>query len=225
MLESKDCHRERFASLQLPLRSVGIECSQRPSTLMGEGKVFGAGSCSSEFRSLEPRVDFSLIELGMMTVLAGKTTPLACREEGPGISSVTVCYQGSPTYKDESCSLRLQKGGILMNPRQGGELRTGFLSSFNFPMEHQRLQRTLRAMQGEDSTIDLDQAILLDPGDSEPRNKPASLLAAFSPISIHCYAKVAMWVWDWDWMNRSTGLWHSPCFSSMARLPVSSIAG
>lgn len=179
MPETNDHHRERFASLPLPLRSIGAECSQRPNALMGEGKVFGAGSCSSEFRSLEPRVDFSLIELGGMTILAGKTTPLACREEGRGISSVIVCYQGSPTYKEGSSSLRLQKGGILMNPRQGAEIRTGFLSSFNFPIEHQRMQRTLRVMQGEDSKIDLDQAILLDPGESEPREKPPSPLSSF----------------------------------------------
>ncbi|MEB3271515.1 MAG: helix-turn-helix transcriptional regulator [Synechococcus sp.] len=174
-------HKQLFADLSLPLRSVGVDCVSRPDALMGEGKVFGAGACSSEVRSLQPRVEFSLLDLGGMPLLAGRTTPVAAREQGRGISSVTVCHQGSPRYLESGYSVRLQPGGILMLPRNGGEIRTGFLASLNFPIEHRRLGRTLRAMQAEDAGLDLDQPLLLHPGIAGTSElAPSPVLAFFS---------------------------------------------
>lgn len=176
-----DQHKQLFADLSLPLRSIGADCVARPDALMGEGKVFGAGACRSEVRSLQPRVEFSLLNLGGMPLLAGRTTPVAAWEEGCGISSVTVCHQGSPRYLESGYSLRLQPGGILMLPRNGGEIRTGFLASLNFPIEHRRLGRTLCAMQAEDAGINLDQPLLLHPGSTQTTAPvPSPLLSFFA---------------------------------------------
>jgi len=170
-----------LAGLPLPLRSVGIDCTAEPDTLMGEGRVFGAGRVRSVVRSHQPRVEFSLLDLGGLPLLAGRTSPMAAWEEGAGISSITICHQGFPRYQEDRYRIALQPGGILINPRQGGEIRTGFLSSLNFPIEHQRLRRTLRAMQADDARLDLNQPLLLHPGSAQTTALAPSPLLSFFP--------------------------------------------
>jgi AraC-like DNA-binding protein len=48
-----------------------------------------------------------------------------------------------------------------MNPRQGGIVSTGYLSSINFPIEHGRLRRTIRAMKGTPDQLNLNQPLLM----------------------------------------------------------------
>ncbi|MFM7312088.1 MAG: helix-turn-helix transcriptional regulator [Cyanobium sp.] len=114
---------------------------------MGEGRVFGSAAHRTEHQSDAPAIEGSLVELGGLTFLTGRTTPIHAWETGAGISSITMCFCGTPIYTDEGGVIAIHPGDILANPRIGGRISTGYLASINFPIEHRRLSRTLRAMR------------------------------------------------------------------------------
>ena len=152
---------EELEALPLPLPRIGADFRVKPGELMGQGRVFGAGPCRSDFLSRVPVVEGSVIRLGDIPVLSGRTTPLVAWEEGEGISSVTVCHAGRPLYREGSMALPVPPGAILLNPRQGGCISTGLLASINFPIEHRRLARVLRAMGAGDLSLDLQRPYVL----------------------------------------------------------------
>lgn len=175
-----DHQAEAFDALPLPLPRIGPDFRINPAELMGEGRVFGPGPCRSDYRSRRPVVEGSLIALNAVPVLVGRTTPLVAWEEGEGISSVTLCHTGRPLYREESTTLPVLPGGILLHPRDGGCISTGLLASINFPLEHRRLARVLQAMGAADLRLSLDRPIVLAAGhDGQGRGGPAGLFAFF----------------------------------------------
>jgi AraC-like DNA-binding protein len=117
-----------------------------PIDLM-DGQLFGDGGVKSQVQTTRPCIECSLLEFGGMPILAGRTTPIDAWEQGAGAFSVTMCFSGGPRYQEGSSSLAVAPGDVLLLPRTGGCISTGYLSSVNFPIEHGRLERTLRAMQ------------------------------------------------------------------------------
>jgi hypothetical protein len=171
----------KLASLLLPMRSLGANLEVTPDAVMGEGKTFGAGGFKSQSMSHAPRIECSLIDLGKVPILSGRTTPIHAWEQDNGLSSITMCYAGSPRYQDANDQLQAKPGDILVVPRNGGRISTGYLASINFPIEHQRLIRTLRAMQGEDDWLHLGRALIISGGvDNQQVAAKGALFGFFS---------------------------------------------
>ena len=51
---------EQLAALPLPMSSIGAELTVGPEELMGEGRTFGAGRCSTQSSGPSARVECSL---------------------------------------------------------------------------------------------------------------------------------------------------------------------
>lgn len=147
MAPSGNTKDDKLTSMILPLRGVGAEFKVVADELMGKNKIFGSGKSKTDHRAMSPRVEGSIIDLGRISVLSGRTTPIHAWEEDVGTSSITMCFAGAPCYQDGDGRIQARPGDILVIPRNGGRISTGYLSSINFPIEHQRLSRTMRAMQ------------------------------------------------------------------------------
>lgn len=80
-----------LASLPLPLRHVGVAQVLPPRELM-DGRLFGSGECRSRFRSSQPRVECTLLDVAGLPLLVGRTTPIDAWERSQGAFSVTMCY-------------------------------------------------------------------------------------------------------------------------------------
>lgn len=137
----------RLAKLPLPLKHIGVEVTVPAGETMGNGKVFGGGKISTETKSATPKIEGAFLNLGGMPVLSGRTTPIHTWEWDTDRTSITICHSGSLQYKDGDTRIQVFPGDILAVPRNGGQISTGYLSSINFPIEHRRLQRTMRAMR------------------------------------------------------------------------------
>ena len=160
---SKD---ESLEALTLPLKSIGASEVISADAIMGEDKIFGAGRCITEPRSRKSVVECSFVDLGRVTILSGRTTPVHAWEQDAGKSSITMCYSGSPSYHDTDGRIKITPGDILANPRSGGKVSTGYLSSINFSIDHLRMSRTMRAMQCTDNSRMLQQRLAFQGTDS-----------------------------------------------------------
>ncbi|MEB3165322.1 MAG: AraC family transcriptional regulator [Cyanobacteriota bacterium] len=152
---------EKLSSLALPLTNVGAEFTISAQDLMDKGIIFGNGKALTEHQDISPRIEGAIIHLGGLSVLSGRTTPIQVWEEESGASTITMCYAGAPCYQDSDGRLEVEPGDILIVPRNGGRISTGYLSSINLPIDHQRLHRTMRAMQCDSDCIDLGRALVL----------------------------------------------------------------
>ena len=68
---------------------------------------------------------------------------------------------------------------MLLNPRTGGRISTGYLASVNFPISHARLDRTLSAMQTGAFRPELDRSHLLPAAGASRGASPSGLLFSF----------------------------------------------
>lgn len=173
---------ERLAALPLPLRSVGIDQILDPCQTM-DGRLFGVGECRSRGPTSLSRVECSLLDFGGLPLLAGRVTPVDVWGLGSGSFSTTVCFGGHLHYGDSGRNIDISQGDVFLNPRMGERLRLDCVSSVNFPIEHRRLQRTLRGMQAGDVSLDLERPYLFSP--QEPRSGvggPVGLFAFFAYV-------------------------------------------
>lgn len=175
-LRNKD---ESLEKLQIPLSSLGITCAIDASETMGEGKTFGPGSCTSVPKSKKSVVECSFVNLGSITILSGRTTPVHAREHDTGRSSITLCYAGSPDYRDDETNTKIYPGEILAVPRNGGRISTGYLASINFPVDHGRISRTMRAMQCLDNSRMLQQGLAFQHTNTCPEKSRVKLVFEF----------------------------------------------
>lgn len=165
----------------MPLKNIGRIDRYEPSQLMGDGKVFGAGRSRSQFRTIRPCVQCTLLQAGTMPILIGRTTPILAWEEGAGLSSVTLCYEGSPSYQDGITELQIGARELMVIPRHGGQINTGNLASINFPIEHRRLRRTMQILSGGDAPLRIDQPLALKRSEgSDCEGKNPSLFSFFA---------------------------------------------
>jgi AraC-like DNA-binding protein len=148
---------DRFASLPFPLTSPGQIQSLDPTTLFSEGKeFFGGGVHSSKTGGIRPQADASVIQVGDLKLLATRTTPCLSTEEGTGFSTLSMSYAGDThEYKDGKIIQTIEPGDVHLSPRTGGIANVGYFSGIICQIEHSRLKRTIRAMKGEDTRIDL----------------------------------------------------------------------
>lgn len=170
---------EILNSLALPMRSVSAPMILDHAQTMGENKTFGEGKCLTDSNSRHSVLECSFVNLGEAPILSGKTTPICAWEWGAGASSITMCYTGHPQYADQDQKIEIGTGEILAVPRNGGRISTGYLSSINFPIVHEKLSRTMRAMQCSDNTHLLQQALAIKSNSKEPTIKPQKLLFDF----------------------------------------------
>ena len=73
-----------------------------------------------------------------------------------------MCFTGTPCYQDGDGRIQARPGDILVVPLNGGRISTGYLSSINFPIEHQRFSRTMHAMQCDIDCSDLGRAFTIE---------------------------------------------------------------
>lgn len=179
MRKPKTIRDEALSALALPLKSIGAAIALDHAETMGEGKVFGEGKYVSDPKSRRPILECSLIDLESMVILSGKTTPIHAWEHGTGISSITMCYSGSPKYTGDGQEITAHRGEILVVPRNGERISTGYLSSINFPISHDKLLRTAQAMLCADNTKLLQQAFLVNGESANQSAKPQKLLFKF----------------------------------------------
>lgn len=171
-----------LASLALPLRNLGTDQVVAPRELM-DGRLFGTGDCLSRVQTHSPRVECSLLEFGGLPLLAGRVTPMDAWEQGSGSFSTTVCFGGRLSYRGGDHSIDVAQGDVFLNPRLGEQVSLDYVSSVNFPIEHRRLLRTLRAMQAGEITIDLERPYLLSADETRGAvGGPAALFAFFSYV-------------------------------------------
>ncbi|MFM7549553.1 MAG: helix-turn-helix transcriptional regulator [Cyanobacteriota bacterium] len=175
----------RLAQLPLPLRSIGAEVTIPAGETMGEGKIFGGGTIATEHRSATPMIEGAFLDLGGLPILSGRTTPHHAWEWDTGRTSVTMCYSGAPHYTDGATSIQVRPGDILAVPLNGGQISTGYLASINFPVEHSRLRRTMRAMHCAGIGNYLEQALAISAGrESSDSASGKMLFALFNFIDL-----------------------------------------
>lgn len=76
MAPSRNTEDDKLTSMILPLRSIGAEFEVAADELMGKNKIFGSGKSKTNHRAMSPRVEGSIIDLGRISVLFGRTTPV-----------------------------------------------------------------------------------------------------------------------------------------------------
>jgi hypothetical protein len=149
---------EALAALPLPLRSVGIECDVPVDHLPdASDRVFGRRHVESDGRA-SSRTQFGLVDVGQIACGAGRMSPLIFIQEESQRATVFLCQSGQPLYQEARLRIPLQPGAILVNPNDGGQLRSHYSSNVFFQVQRQTLQRTILAMSG----IQLDR-VLEDP--------------------------------------------------------------
>jgi len=171
---------EKLASLPLPLASIGMDMVLDPREVQGEGKTFAAGRFQACEAIPVQRLECSFVDCGGLQVLAARATPHWSWEEGVGVSSLTMCFSGSHQYTEGLSSTPIQVGDVFMNPRHGGRMAIGYISSVNFPVEHRRIERALRAMNGDGLGLNLDEPILLRPLGSRGAGGATGLFSFFA---------------------------------------------
>ena len=165
--------------LQVPLRSIGVSHAVDPNETRGENKTFGEGGHVAVPSSNKSVIECSFVNLGSVTILSGRVTPLVAWEKGTGWSSITMCYTGSPRYQDEDIDAKIYPGEILAVPRNGGRISTGYLSSINFPINQRRMSRTMRAMQCTDNSGMLQNGITFQHSDRDASKHRQKLMFDF----------------------------------------------
>ena len=140
---------EALLSIPFPLKNLSIEVSTTSWETQGKCKTYSEGSFKAKQSTRFQRVDFSFLKLGEISVLAARSTPYLSWEEDTGTSSLTMCLHGSHCHTDGIYSAQINSGNIFVNPRNGGKTSIGHIASINFPVEHKRLDRTIRSMNGE----------------------------------------------------------------------------
>lgn len=140
---------ETLMSIPFPFKNLDIELSATSWETQRKCKTYIDGSFAAKQSTRFTKVDFSFLKVGEISVLAARSTPYLSWEEDTGTSSVTMCIHGSHCHTDGTYSAQINSGNIFVNPRNGGKTSIGHISSINFPLEHKRLERVIRSMNGE----------------------------------------------------------------------------
>ena len=140
---------ERLIALPLPLRSVGIEIETSPDRLATMGQpALGQYEAWADCPREERLTQFSIIRLGEIVAITGRTTPMAMALETPGRTNVSCCYAGSWTYKEGAKTTVIHPGEVLCEPSIGGQAEVDFSSGILFQIDNNRLMHTLETMTG-----------------------------------------------------------------------------
>jgi|LauGreDrversion4_2_1035121.scaffolds.fasta_scaffold33334_7 AraC-like DNA-binding protein len=141
---------EALLSIPFPLKNLDIELSATSWETQRKCKTYSKGSFTAKQSTPSQGVDYSFLKLGEIGVLVARSTPyFSWEEDDAGTSSLTMCLHGSHCHRDGTYSTQINSGNIFVNPRNGGKTSIGYIASINFPLEHKRLDRIIRSMNGE----------------------------------------------------------------------------
>lgn len=161
-MEMISSHRDaRLSRLPFPLRCRTTVRSLAPAQAL-QSDVFGKGGHHSQSSILQPCADLASFRIGRVRAIALRSTPVVTMEQGEGYSTLAMQFAGEPClYRDGQHAEAMEPGNIHLNPRTGGRVDVGFFSGIICEIEHQTLQRTIRAMRADGLCWNPDQSYML----------------------------------------------------------------
>lgn len=175
-----------FMALPMPLRNIG-----RPMLTSSKGFAqatqdsLHARSTSSAVEEAEGIVEVRSLQIGTITIVGGRTTPMRAVMGDDQRIVVNLCYAGAIAYSANGRQLMARANGMIAAPNQGGALRMTHLAGIAFALDRQRLSKTIRALCGTHDPCDLDTPFATTVNGSSDINwRTDALFALFREIDL-----------------------------------------
>lgn len=168
--------------LPLGLKSSSQYFSLNPLVLAeAVPEVFSRGNHGNRPVVDIPCADFSVTNLGDLTVVASRQTPSIINEDEPGGSStLAICLAGDEVeYREGKYQVRIRPNSVFLNPRHGGTATTGYLSGIYCQIEHERLNATIQTINPDKASARVDQPLLFKPSDKRSLSSNISSFFTF----------------------------------------------
>lgn len=177
--ESSDLH---FLGLPMPIDGLAIKQEVKATELVDHCPIVIEASASlSGGRQGADKAQFSMIEIGQISLCVGRTTPVDLLLGPCDAFHAQVCYAGSAMVCSGQQQINVASRQAIVMPNGGCQLVLEHYAGIATLLDGRRLQRTLRVMAGSDRSVVQLEPRLLANGDG--RDASASILMSlFSHI-------------------------------------------
>lgn len=117
-----------------------------------------------------PIVQFAPLKVGQIKSACLKCTPHTILGDTPGLTTLALQYAGGMMrHSGDDYAHETGPGDVIITPRNGSRINTGYFSGILFEIEHKRLQRTINSIAGNAVQINLNKKFSLSRDGSRPR--------------------------------------------------------
>ena len=131
-------------------------------TEIQEHPVFRGQFPESNGTVKNPIVQFAPLKVGQIKSACLKCTPHTILGDTPGLTTLALQYAGGMLrHSGDDYDHETGPGDVIITPRNGSRINTGYFSGILFEIEHKRLQKTINSIAGNAVQINLNEKFSL----------------------------------------------------------------